>query len=216
MSADSKTQIVGTTGWAEQEREIERLNSLVSENAADSLKWRTLFQSERDNMNAAQEEINRLTHNQQMQDSITAQVMERAEKAEDELSQLKSYYAQNPLGGVARTFQVMAERIAAGENYEVVISDYGLLTESMMHNTITKLEAEAEVFRNLYINEQAECAALKVDAERYRYLQSQCGIVKPDAAVVFNIGFDWANVSDSDALDKATDAAIDAARKGKA
>ena len=31
MSADSKTQIVGTTGWAEQEREIERLNERIKE-----------------------------------------------------------------------------------------------------------------------------------------------------------------------------------------
>jgi len=62
---------------------------LDSENAANSLKWRTMFQNERDHMNAALLEIDRLktvigemTINQQMQDSITAAVMERAEKAE--------------------------------------------------------------------------------------------------------------------------------------
>jgi hypothetical protein len=48
-----------------------------------------MFQNERDHMNAALLEIDRLktvigemTINQQMQDSITAAVMERAEKAE--------------------------------------------------------------------------------------------------------------------------------------
>jgi len=97
MSTDSA--IEGTTGWAEQEREIERLNALVSENAADSLKWRTMFQNERDHMNAALLEIDRLktvigemTINQQMQDSITAAVMERAEKAEAENEVVRSMY----------------------------------------------------------------------------------------------------------------------------
>ena len=128
MSADSKTQIVGTTGWAEQEREIERLNSLVSKNAADIMQWRNLFQNERDHMNAAQEEINRLTQNQRMQDSITAQVMERAEKAEAQL---------------------------AHRNGEIVMA--GL--------KVAELEAENEVFKSLYLNEQGRCDMLRVDAE---------------------------------------------------
>ena len=127
MSSDSA--IEGTTGWAEQEREIERLNSLVSENAADSLKWRNLFQNERDHMNAAQEEINRLTQNQRMQDSITAQVMERAEKAEAQL---------------------------AHRNGEIVMA--GL--------KVAELEAENEVFKSLYLNEQGRSESLRVDAER--------------------------------------------------
>ena len=62
-------------------------------------------------LNAANERIAELTHNQRIQDSITAQVMERAEKA----------------------------------------------------------EAEAEVFKSLYLNEQGRCEALREDAERYRH-----------------------------------------------
>jgi len=109
------------SSWSDEDREIDRLETLVSENAAESLKWRTLLQNERDHMAAALLEIDRLktvigemTINQQMQDSITAAVMERAEKA----------------------------------------------------------EAENEVVRSMYLNEQGRCEALRVDAERYQWLRT--------------------------------------------
>jgi len=44
----------------EKNKKITELEKLVSENAADSLKWRTMFQNERDHMNAALLEIERL------------------------------------------------------------------------------------------------------------------------------------------------------------
>jgi len=40
--------------------ELAALQAQSSFNAADSLKWRNLYQNERDHMNAAQEEIERL------------------------------------------------------------------------------------------------------------------------------------------------------------
>ena len=36
------------------------------------------------------------------------------------------YAAKNPLGGPARMFEVMAERIRAGEDYDAVLADYDL------------------------------------------------------------------------------------------
>ena len=81
------------SSWSDEDREIDRLEKLVSENAADSLKWRTMFQNERDHMAAALLEIDRLktiisemTINQRIQDSIIAHVVERAEKAESKLA----------------------------------------------------------------------------------------------------------------------------------
>lgn len=38
----------------------------------------------------------------------------------------EDYARQNPLGGVARVFEVIAERLRAGENYDAVLWDYGL------------------------------------------------------------------------------------------
>lgn len=38
----------------------------------------------------------------------------------------KEYATNNPLGGVARMFETMAERIRAGERYDSVLTDYGL------------------------------------------------------------------------------------------
>jgi len=105
-----------------------------------------------DSENALQEEINRLTHNQRMQDSITAQVMERAEKA----------------------------------------------------------EAEAEVFKSLYLNEQGRCEALRVDAERYRWLRKQGKPTSPEsiwfARGVF--GFGGISLWCLDRLDEAIDEAM--------
>jgi hypothetical protein len=96
------------------ERDAE-IHKLKTQHAYEANGLRALLQNERDNMNAALLEIDRLktvigemTINQRIQDSITAQVMERAEKA----------------------------------------------------------EAEAEVFKSLYLNEQGRCEALRVDVAR--------------------------------------------------
>ena len=40
------------------------------------------------------------------------------------------YAAKNPLGGPASMFEVMAERIRAGEDYAAVLADYGLRSET--------------------------------------------------------------------------------------
>ena len=61
---------------------------------------------------------------------------------------------------------------------------------------------------NLIERQAEEIAVLRKDAERYRWMRSQHGIVRPDAACVFNIGHDWANVADGNALDNAIDAAM--------
>ena len=55
----------------------------------------------------------------------------------------------------------------------------------------------------------ADAERLREDAERYRWLRAQHGIIRPQAACVFNIGHDWANVADGPSLDRD----IDAARK---
>lgn len=55
-------------------------------------------------------------------DSLRAERDEAVEK----LAGRESYRAKNPLGGVARMFDAMADRIRAGENYASVLDDYGL------------------------------------------------------------------------------------------
>ena len=54
----------------------------------------------------------------------------------------------------------------------------------------------------------ARVADVEKDAARYWWLRGQCGIARPDAAVVFNIGHDWVNVADGASLDRDCDAAI--------
>lgn len=41
----------------------------------------------------------------------------------------KAYEAANPLGGPARMFEAIAERIRSGENYYAVLADYGVTVE---------------------------------------------------------------------------------------
>lgn len=41
----------------------------------------------------------------------------------------KRYEAANPLGGPARMFEAIAERIRAGEEYHSVLADYGVTVE---------------------------------------------------------------------------------------
>jgi hypothetical protein len=158
MSADSA--IEGTTGWAERDAEIHKLKT---QHAYEANGLRALLQNERDNMNAALLEIDRLktvigemTINQRIQDSTTAAVMERAEKA----------------------------------------------------------EAEAEVFKSLYLNEQGRCEALRVDAERYQWLRKQAHPTSPESFWVARGGYGPAGISIwwLESLDAAIDAAIDAAR----
>ena len=42
----------------------------------------------------------------------------------------KAYEAANPLGGPARMFEAIAERIRAGEDYYAVLADYGVTVEA--------------------------------------------------------------------------------------
>jgi len=69
--------------------DVKRHIEIASFNAEDSLKWRTLFQNERDHMNAAQEEIERLRGElAEAKETITKfgrwqhELMTRAEQAE--------------------------------------------------------------------------------------------------------------------------------------
>ena len=41
----------------------------------------------------------------------------------------KQYAASNPLGGPARMFDAIADRIRAGEEYYSVLADYGVTVE---------------------------------------------------------------------------------------
>jgi len=152
------------SSWSDEDREIDRLEKLVSENAADSLKWRTLLQNERDNMNAALLEIDRLktvigemTINQQMQDSITAAVMERTERAESKI---------------------------AHRNGQIVMAGM----------KVAELEAE--------------CAGLRVDAERYQWLRKQAHPTSPESFWVARSGYGPSGISIwwLESLDEAIDA----------
>ena len=40
------------------------------------------------------------------------------------------YESANPLGGPARMFEVISERIRSGEEYNAVLADYGVTVES--------------------------------------------------------------------------------------
>ena len=42
----------------------------------------------------------------------------------------KQYAAANPLGGPARMFEAIAERIRSGEDYYAVLADYGVTVEA--------------------------------------------------------------------------------------
>lgn len=58
----------------------------------------------------------------------TAKELELANRRIFDLEQAATdpeYAKKNPLGGPARLFDVMADRIRAGENYDEVLKDYG-------------------------------------------------------------------------------------------
>jgi len=80
----------------ELERELAEAKRIGSFNAEESLKWRTLFQNERD----------------------------ENEWIRGELHGIAEYRAANPLGGPAKMFDAIADRIRAGEEYYAVLADY--------------------------------------------------------------------------------------------
>jgi len=75
---------------------------------------------------------------------------------------------------------------------------------------IAALEAEAEVFKSLYLNEQGQREALRVDAERYQWLRKQAHPTSPESFWVARGGYGPAGISIW--WLESLDAAIDAAR----
>jgi len=79
------------SSWSDEDREIDRLEKLVSENAADSLKWRTMFQNERDNMNAALLEIDRMKKLVAHRNGEIVMAGLKVAELEDEITRLREY-----------------------------------------------------------------------------------------------------------------------------
>jgi len=79
------------SSWSDEDREIDRLEKLVSENAADSLKWRTMFQNERDNMNAALLEIDRMKKLVAHRNGEIVMAGLKVAELEDEIKRLREY-----------------------------------------------------------------------------------------------------------------------------
>jgi hypothetical protein len=114
--------------WAEVEiadlrDDVKRHIEIASFNAAESLKWRNLFQNERDHH---QEANDLLRECRAMLDGLEAQpliyridaAMGKRDAAADK------YRKDNPLGGPANMFDAIASRIRLGEEYYAVLADF--------------------------------------------------------------------------------------------
>lgn len=51
------------------------------------------------------------------------------------LERAKKYFEPNSLGGPARQFQVMADRISAGDSFNSVLADYGFMVKPKRKRT---------------------------------------------------------------------------------
>lgn len=64
------------------------------------------------------------------EDTYRAMIAEKLKELEQHSPAKKAYEASNPLGGPARMFDAIAERIRSGEDYYAVLADYGVTVEA--------------------------------------------------------------------------------------
>ena len=116
---------------------------------------RELAESKRD-VNTLNETLRLAGWGQGEIDSTAADVQERLEASApsaDGRGQARATYAKaNPLGGPANTFDAIAQRIRAGEEYHAVLADYDLQHVSLARE---------------------QQGALREDAARYRVIRSK-------------------------------------------
>ena len=101
------------------------------------------------------------------------------EAAERDLLGVKEYRQKNPLGGPAKVFDAMADRVRAGEDYYAVLRDYGFYTAEQLK-------------------------AAERDAARYRWLRD-CDDA-PDNLKALWADYNAPSVSVDAAIDAAIDA----------
>jgi hypothetical protein len=123
--------------------DIKRHVEIASFNAEDSLKWRNLYQNERDHMNAAQEEIERLKESLRL---LQAQYCRVIDPLLEDDGETPKYKAEN-------------ERLR------------GELTEKDVRHAAVMLHAQTHA--DEYNELTAKCAALEGDARRLDWFFTQ-------------------------------------------
>ena len=224
MSADSKTQIVGTTGWAEQEREIERLNARIEELEDEHDKYKEMLIGEINryttlerSMAAPPKDILEAvcTTIEVLHDAITKHVTtgRATEMLRERLGISIRQGDTQPAGLLALmnyTFDLEESQMPA--RIKELYDECAALRDCPTHGDsqrIKELEAENEVFKSLYLNEQGRSESLRVDAERYRWLRKQEHPTSPESFWVARGGYGPVGISIwwLESLDEAIDAA---------